>query len=103
MQLMEIASRMDREQAKAKMKRESRKPKNSLAEEEKSARLKRIMKERKGIEPTMRRAFDKIDEFRSDIKEFKNMTIEMSKQYIIDLENAAKKDRVAWMQEKERQ
>ena len=50
-----------------------------------------------GIEPVIRREFAKIENFRVDIKNVKQTAKEMSKQYIMEMEAAAKQDRIGWL------
>jgi len=45
----------------------------------------------------MLKQFEKIDEFRKNICEFKETTVELSKKAIIELEEAGKRDRIKWM------
>ena len=45
----------------------------------------------------MRRQFDKIDEFRDNVRGFKQDAIDLSKKFIVDLEEQSKKDRVEWL------
>jgi len=99
MQIDEIAVRLENETIKARKAAEARKPMASKEKEERLARCNRINKERVAMQPTMVNAFSQIDEFRKDIKGFKEMTIEASKKYIMDLEAAGKRDRVKWMQQ----
>ena len=65
---------------------------------EKEARLKRIQEERVAVPRDMRKAYEDIVRFRGEIREFKDSTYKLSKKFIMDLEDAAKKDRIAWMQ-----
>ena len=65
---------------------------------EREARIKRIQDERLNVPPNMRRAYKEIQRFRGEIKDFKDSTYKLSKKFIMDLEDAAKKDRIAWMQ-----
>ena len=46
----------------------------------------------------MRKAYEDIAKFRGEIRDFKDSTYKLSKKFIMDLEDAAKKDRIAWMQ-----
>ena len=45
----------------------------------------------------MRKAYEGISKFREEIKEFKDSTYKLSKKFIMDLEDEAKKDRIAWI------
>ena len=65
----------------------------------KAKRIARILKDRQEIEPTMLKQFEKIDEFRKNLSEFKEATVELSKKAIIELEEAGKRDRIKWMQQ----
>ena len=65
---------------------------------EREARIKRIQDERLNVPPNMRKAYKEIQRFRGEIKDFKDNTNKLSKKFIMDLEDAAKKDRIAWMQ-----
>ena len=50
------------------------------------------------MQPVMFEAYDKIGEFRDNIRTFKEDTVELSKNFIVELEDAAKADRLAWME-----
>ena len=49
------------------------------------------------MQPVMLEAYEKIDEFRDTIQTFKDDTVALSKKFIVELEDAAKADRIAWM------
>ena len=53
---------------------------------ERLARHARILQDRNGMEPTMRKQFDQIDEFRDNVRGFKQETIDLSKKFIVELE-----------------
>lgn len=79
MQIDEIAYRLEDETIKARKAAEARKPMATKEKAERIARCKRIDRDRTVMQPTMINAFGRIDEFRKDIKGFKEMTIEASK------------------------
>lgn len=99
MQIDEIAVRLENDTVKARKAAEARKPMATKEKADRIARCNRINKDRSVMQPTMMNAFSQINEFRKDIKGFKEMTIEASKKYIMDLEAAGKRDRVKWMQQ----
>ena len=55
--------------------------------------MNRIKHERISIGPVWKKSFKKIDEFREKIKKLKNSAEVMSKEYMIYMEDAQKKDR----------
>ena len=65
---------------------------------ERNDRQRRLTDERTAMVSTTQASFDKIDDFRSEIKHLKNYTAELSKKYLAEIEEAAKKDRIAWQQ-----
>ena len=65
---------------------------------ERLARRARILHDRNAMEPTMRKQFGQIDEFRDNVRGFKQETIELSKKFIVELEEQQKNDRIKWLQ-----
>ena len=57
------------------------------------------MKVKREVVPTMRHNYVQIDKFRNKLSNFKDETVELSKKFIFELEAAAKRDRIAWMQQ----
>ena len=53
---------------------------------ERLARRARILHDRNAMEPTMRKQFGQIDEFRDNVRGFKQETIDLSKKFIVELE-----------------
>lgn len=64
------------------------------AKKQRDSRLKKVKRE---VVPTMEGNWNQIDKFRKNVADFKSETVELSKKFIIELEEAAKKDRIAWM------
>ena len=85
---------MESEKALISLTNDQKRKESSLEAKERLERRTRILKDRNGIEPTMRRQFDQIDEFRDHVKDFKKETIEMTKKYILDLEKQSKNERI---------
>ena len=81
-----------------KEKRDRKRQKGAFESQERDARQQRIQKERDSMQPVMFEAYDKIGEFRNNIRTFKQDTVELSKKFIVELEDAAKADRLAWME-----
>eukprot|EP00354_Favella_ehrenbergii_P002411 CAMPEP_0170459182 /NCGR_PEP_ID=MMETSP0123-20130129/5964_1 /TAXON_ID=182087 /ORGANISM="Favella ehrenbergii, Strain Fehren 1" /LENGTH=103 /DNA_ID=CAMNT_0010723699 /DNA_START=313 /DNA_END=620 /DNA_ORIENTATION=+ len=94
----EIKERLEVENEIATRATRARKATSTLEKGEREARINRINNQRANIGPTMYRNFEKLDEFRDDIKGLKNTTEELSKHYLMEVEKAAKLDRISSME-----
>lgn len=97
MRIADIEMRLENEKDVERSQKKTREMKHIvIAREKRDARLLKVKRE---VVPTMEGNWSQIDDFRKNVSDFKSDTVELSKKFIIELEEAAKRDRIAWMQQ----
>ena len=66
----------------------------------KESRLTRMGNDRNSIVPKLRESYVKIENFCQELSDYKEQAIEMSKKFIEEMDEEARKDRAAWLARK---
>ena len=92
---MEIKERLEHEHEVATRASRARKATTSLEKDARDGRLSRINKDRETIGKVWEGSFVKIDQVHKEIKGLTDLAEKMSRQYLIDNDIAAQRDRKA--------
>ena len=88
---------MEREADHARSLHERNRGPSSFEKVERVERLARINRDQLGIVDVVHKHMDKFGSLGDKIHDFKDETINLSKKFIMELEEQSKKERLAWM------